>query len=209
MRSWRLAAWCLCGAAGLAQAAPIDELTTAAYRNDGRTVTLLMLRGVNPNDRDARGRSPLDVALREESAKSLQSLLEYPGLDVNTADENGETPLMLAAIKGRLDWVQTLVKKGARINKEGWTPLHYACSGPDKGVAAWLLTQGAEIDSRSPNGSTPMMLAARYGPYDLAEVLLKAGADASLRNEQGLTAADFAQAAERPDLAKKLRSALR
>ena len=113
----------------------------------------------------------------------------------------------LAALRGRLDWVQALRQRGAEINRPGWTPLHYACSGPDEGVVDWLLLQGAEIDARSPNGSTPLMLAAGYGGISSAERLLKAGADARLRNEQGQTAADFAERAGRDRLARQLRAA--
>jgi ankyrin repeat protein len=101
--------------------------------------------------------------------------------------------------------VQLLVKRGAKINRSGWTPLHYACSGPDNGVALWLIAQGADINARSPNGTTPLMMSVRYGPVDLAEDLLKAGADRMLRNEQHLDAADFALAAGRDQLLQLLR----
>ncbi|MDN3920637.1 ankyrin repeat domain-containing protein [Roseateles violae] len=205
--SWRIAlSWLAAAllAAGPARAADIDELTTAAYRNNGREVTSLLMKGVDPNGRDSQGRSPLEVAIREESPKSLQALLDYPGLNIDAANGVGETPLMLAALKGQLDWVKTLAARGAKIDKDGWTPLHYACSGPDNGIAAWLIAKGAAIDARSPNGTTPLMMAARYGPYDLAEQLLKLGADPTLRNQLGLTAADFAAAAEREKLHKLL-----
>jgi ankyrin repeat protein len=195
---------CLLALASPGRAATIDDLTTAAYRDDGRTVMSLLLGGVDPNGRDAKGRSPLEVALKEESGKALEVLLGYPALDVNAANAAGETPLMLAALKARLDWAKMLVQRGAQINRDGWTPLHYACSGLDRGVAAWLIGQGAQINARSPNGSTPLMMAARYGPYDLAEELLKLGADLQLRNELGLTAVDFAAAGGREKLQKTL-----
>jgi ankyrin repeat protein len=190
---------------GLLQAGPVDELTVAAERNNGSGVLTLLLRGVDPNAADSKGRTALNIALREESDKALDSLLAYPQLDVNATNANDETPLMLAALKGRLEWVQLLVKRGARINRSGWTPLHYACSGPDNGVALWLIAQGADINARSPNGTTPLMMSARYGPADLAEDLLKAGADRLLRNEQELDAADFAMAAGRDRLLRLLR----
>jgi len=199
-------AWALSGGlmSGGATAGPVDDLVLAAELNNGREVTTLLVRGVDPNAVDARGRKALEVALREDSGRALDSLLDHPASDVNAANATGETPLMLAAIKGRLDWVQKLVRRGARIHKEGWTPLHYACSGPDNGVALWLLGQGAELEARSPNGSTPLMMAARYGAMDLAEALLAAGADATLRNDQGLSALEFAKAAGRNKLAKQL-----
>ena len=191
-------------AAGLCRATPVDDLVKAAELNDGRTVLTLLLRGTDPNAPDARGRTALGIALLEESDKALISLLADPRLDINSANANGETPLMLAAVKGQLETVKQLTKKGALVNRAGWTPLHYACSGPDNGVAAWLLKQGADINARSANGTTPLMMAARYGAMDLAGVLLKAGADASLVNVQNLSAADFARAAGRDSLLKLL-----
>lgn len=197
----------LLAAAAACRAAPADELTKAARRDDGRAVTTLLLRGVDPNAPDAEGQLAIHVALREDAGKVLASLLAYPALEIDRANQNGETALMLAAIKGKLDWVKKLVARGAAINREGWTPLHYACSGPDDGVAVWLLAQGADIDARSPNGTTPLMMASRYGGITTAEQLLKAGADASLRNEQNLTAADFARMVERDRLAEQLAKA--
>lgn len=185
-------------------AAPIDDLVLAAELNDGYRVTKLLQQGVDPNKPDARGRYALGIALREDSDKALESLLASAALDVNAVNAKGETALMLAAIKGNLDGVKRIVKKGAPVNTSAWSPLHYACSGPDNGVAAWLLSQGADINARSPNGSTPLMMAARYGAMDLPAVLLKAGADATLLNEIGLSAADFAAAAGRDDLHAKL-----
>jgi len=192
-----------------AQATPIDDLVLAAELDRGRQVQGLLLQGVDPNGLDDRGRSPLQMALREGSMQALEQLLKDPRLDVNTPNANGETPLMLAAIKGQLTAVQLLVRRGARINKEGWSPLHYACSGPDEGVSAWLLAQGAELDARSPNGSTPLMMAAGYGALDLPAALLKAGADVNLRNAQGLSALDFARAAGRDALVQELQRRMR
>jgi hypothetical protein len=97
------------------------------------------------------------------------------------------------------------VKRGAAINRKGWTPLHYACSGPDNGVAAFLIAQGAELNARSENGTTPLMMAARYGNSDLVPLLIKAGAEPRAANEQELTVADFAERGGRDVMAKELR----
>jgi ankyrin repeat protein len=203
MRAWL--AGLLLAAATAAQAAPIDDFVIAVELNDPRAVLSLLLKGIDPNQADSRGRVAIFVALRENSLRALDSLLASPLTKVDEPNEKGETPLMIAAIRGSLPAVQALVKRGAAINREGWTPLHYACSGPDNGVAAWLLAQGAEINARSDNGTTPLMMAARYGNGDLVPMLLKAGAEPRAANEQELTAADFADRAGRDVMAANLR----
>ena len=189
---------------GALQAAPIDELTLAAANDNVRAMTTLLVRGVDPNGRDAQGHSALEAALRESSARALDALLGLPALDVNSVNAAGETPLMLAGLGGQLDAVKKLAARGALINRPGWSPLHYACSGPDEGVIAWLLAHGAAVDARSPNGSTPLMMAARYGAMDGPGLLLSSGANVNLRNEQGLQAVDFARAAGRDVWVQKL-----
>lgn len=202
----RLLALLLAAALGAgAQAAPIDDLVLATELNDPRAVLSLLLKGVDPNQPDSRGRQALFVALRENSLRALDSLLASPQLRIDEPNAQGETPLMIAAIRGSLPAVQALVKRGAAIQREGWTPLHYACSGPDNGVAAWLIEQGAEINARSDNGTTPLMMAARYGNGDLVPMLIKAGAEPRAANEQELTAADFAQRGGRDRIAAELR----
>ena len=188
-----------------ARADVAEEMTTAAYRDNPSAITDMLVRGVDPNIRDAKGRSALEVALREQNERALVALLASPQLDVNSVNAVGETPLMLAAIKARLDWVQLFVKRGALINRAGWTPLHYAVSGDDNGVSLWLIQHGADTNARAPNGNTPLMMAAKYGPYDLATALLKLGADKGLRNNDGATAADFAASVGRDPLVQQLR----
>lgn len=192
-------------AATTVRAAPIDDLVIAVELNDPRAVLSLLLKGVDPNQPDDRGRKAIFVAVMEESQRALDSLLASPLTQVDEPNAQGETPLMIAAIRGSLPAVQALVKRGAAINRKGWTPLHYACSGPDNGVAAFLIAQGAELNARSENGTTPLMMAARYGSSDLVPLLIKAGAEPRAANEQEMTVADFAQRGGRDLMAKELR----
>nr|WP_316639155.1 ankyrin repeat domain-containing protein [uncultured Roseateles sp.] len=187
------------------RAGELEDFFTAIARNDGRAVMTLMIRGVNPNARDAQGNVGLVLALREESLKAVDSLMQYPALDVNAANAAGETPLMMAALRGHPDWVKKLLVRGAQINRPGWTPLHYAASAEQgQSCVELLIKEGAELDARSPNGSTALMLAARYGMESAVDALLKAGADRQMRNEKGLSALDFAHAAGREYLYARL-----
>ena len=177
--------------------------------DNDRAVKELLAAGMNPNLRNPQGQGGLFLAMREGSFKVAQALLAHPDLRVDEANSANETPLMMACIQGHLEWVEKLVGRSAAINRAGWTPLHYAASGPEVRVLTLLLDRGADIDAASPNRSTPLMMAARYGPQDAAELLLRRGANAKLHNDLQLTAADFARAAGREQLALRLEAAAR
>ena len=81
------------------------------------------------------------------------------------------------------------------------TPLHYAATGGHVPVIEYLLDQSAYIDAESPNGTTPLMMAAKYGNASAVKILLEAGADPTVKNELALTALDFAHQGQRPDSA--------
>lgn len=183
------------------------DLQVSADRDHISSLNKLLQRGVDPNVGDKDGNTALMIALRGESYQAVERLIAHAATDVDKANAANETPLMFAALRGRLDLVKKLVERGAKVNREGWTPLHYACSGPDEGVAAWLLEKGADIDARAPNGSTPLMMAVRYAPIATAELLLTKGANVRLSHQNGNTAFDFATSAGRDALAAKVLAA--
>lgn len=188
-----------------AKADPAADLFKAVEIDAPHLVTRALTAGADPNARDGKGQVALFVALRGESLQAAEALLAHPGVGVDLANASGETPLMMAALRGQVPWMRRLIERGAAVNKDGWTPLHYAASGPSVPAVELLIGEGAALDARSPNGTTPLMMAARYGAIDAADLLLAKGADPSLRNERDLTAADFAAAAGRETLAQRLR----
>ncbi|HSW09145.1 ankyrin repeat domain-containing protein [Aquabacterium sp.] len=200
---------CLLAPPMAAHAGAYEDFFKAVATDDAGGVQALLQRGFDPNSRDEKGQAALYLSLRDGSFKVAATLLQSPQTQVDIANEAGETPLMMAALKGHADWVQRLVERGARIERSGWTPLHYAATGPQATIVAWLLERGAAINARSPNGSTPLMMAARYGSEESAQLLLGKGADARLRNDRQLTAADFARLAGRDKLGERLDQAAR
>jgi ankyrin repeat protein len=123
---------------------------------------------------------------------------------MDALNQVGESALMLAALRGEFAWSQRLLDRGARVNRTGWSALHYAATGPEARIVALLLDRGAAIDAESPNRSTPLMMAARYGSEASVALLLARGADATRRNDLDLGAADFAKLGGRDSLAAKL-----
>lgn len=190
-----------------ARAGAYEDFFKAVTFDDAATIEQLLRRGFDPNSVDEAGQGALFLAMREGSFKVAAALLKAPGLKVDQANDAGETPLMMAALRGHEDWLPQLVAQGAGIDREGWTPLHYAATGPQPAAVAWLLERGARADARSPNGTTPLMMAARYGSEESVDILLRRGADPKLRNQLNLTAADFARVAGRESLAQRLAAA--
>lgn len=192
----------------VAQAGVYEDFFIAVKRGDDRTVEQLVQRGFDPNSPDEKGQTALHLALRDDAPQVAEALLRSPALKVDTTNASGETALMFAAIKGNLDWTRRLLERGAQSHRSGWSPIHYAASGPQPAVVALLLDRGAPIDAESPNRSTPLMMAARYGAPASVDLLLARGADPKRRNDLDLTAVDFARQAGRDALAEQLQRTL-
>ena len=195
-----------------ASAGAYEDFFKAVTFNDAGAVQGLLARGFDPNSRDEKGQAALYLAMREGSFKVAEVLLAHPGTRQDLLNAAGESALMMAALKGHLDWVKRLLDRGARtegLEPLAWTALHYAATGPEPQTVQVLLARGAKVDARSPNGSTPLMMAARYGAEPSVDLLLQQGADAKLKTDASLTAADFARMARREALAIRLAQAAR
>ena len=174
----------------------VDFFRAVNVDND-RTVSELLARGFDPNTKSESGQVALFMAMRDDAPKVAAALLASPALNVDAANATGETPLMMAALKGRLDWAKKLIERGAKVHKPGWAPVHYAATGPNTELLAMLLDRGADINALAPNRNTPLMMAARYGPENNVKLLVQRGADKKLINERNLSAADMAKTGER------------
>jgi len=151
-----------------------EDFFKAVKSDNTKVIQSLLQRGFDPNTVNPDGVPALVLALREPSLQVAELLLSRPETRV-------ELPL-----------VKKLVERDADVNKTGWTPLHYAATGGHVAVIEHLLEHSAYIDAESPNGSTPLMMAAMYGSPESVKQLIQAGADLTLKNHLGMTALDFA-----------------
>lgn len=184
----------------------------AIETDNTRQVQALLDRGFDPNTMappELTGLSPLSVALRDRSPKVAALLLDNPQVDVNFVSPNGETPLMMAALRGETAAARRLIERGAEVNRAGWTPLHYAATNGHLDVVNLLLKHHAFVDPQDPQTqATPLMLAARFGTEPVVDRLLEEGADIRMTDKQGATAVDYARASGRGYLERKLQAVL-
>lgn len=176
--------------------------------DDAKRVQALLARGFDPNSVEPqRFDTGLILSVRLKSAKVFSLLLVNPQVNLDARSLNGDTALMIASFLSDTTMALALIDKGAEINRPGWTPLHYAAASGNLTIIRRLLDESAFIDAESPNRTTPLMMAARAGRDAAVRLLLAEGADASLKNEAGLSAAAFAQAQGFLALAQELEQA--
>ena len=183
-------------------AGSFDDYFVAIKQDDAKTVSALLSRGFDANTRSASGDPGLSLAIREPALKVAATLIAWGKTEVEARNSKDESPLMLASLHGLLDISKQLIARGADVNKPGWAPLHYAATKGHLAVMELLLEHHAYIDAASPNGSTPLMMASLYGTASAVKLLLEAGADPLIQNEQGLTAIDFAHRDKRAESAE-------
>ena len=170
---------------------PLESFFEAIRDDRIDIVRRWLQRGMDVNSFDSRGDPILLIAVRHGSNKVIADLLAIQHVRVDLLNRLGETPLMIAALRGDLKNARRLVEIGAQVNRPGWTPLHYAATGGQVAMTRWLLEESAYIDAESPNGTTPLMMAARQARPSVVELLIAEGADPTVRNEAGFTVTDY------------------
>jgi len=140
---------------------------------------------------------------------SVNRMLSMKGIEVESRDNDGNTPLTLASNSGHIEIVEILLNHGAKIegkNNDGCTPLYYACQNGRFFVVNLLINKKADIEAMNINGWRPLHAAARYGHFDIVRALIAKGADMNALSNDGSSALGYAQRYNKPGIAAFLRS---
>jgi quinoprotein dehydrogenase-associated probable ABC transporter substrate-binding protein len=182
-------------------------LQSAARQRHDKMIALLIELGADVNVGEP---TPLVAAVMRDHVPSVKVLLEH-GADVEKSGQDGFKPLPLAIAEDKYESAKTLMEAGAKVNEpsgdDGLTPLMIAAgqTSPAEGamflpgstrptdIARGLLDRGADVNAQSKSGATALMIAAAHNNPPMIGMLIEAGADPTVKNSLGQTAADVAE----------------
>lgn len=124
-------------------------------------------------DKASKGYSGAHFAILYGHPEAL-AVLKKRGISIDQPDDDGDTPLMLAAAAGDIATCDTLIKLGADVthrNSAGDTCLHKAAQAGSDSVASLLMAAGASPSAKDNRGDTPRSIAVDAHNALLAKVL--------------------------------------
>ena len=144
-------------------------LMAAVMANQTAMVRWLLRQGADPRAKDQDGFIPLMLAVREGSSGSVAELSSYNR-------ENLDAALLLAALVGRVDVIDSLTNYGASVYalmEDGRTPLMIAAENGHTDAVKLLLELGASRYTTDPDGRTAADIAKAAGHGDIAAIILR------------------------------------
>ncbi|GMR48433.1 hypothetical protein PMAYCL1PPCAC_18628 [Pristionchus mayeri] len=172
-----------------------SALLVAAFEGHANVVQQLIDAGATVDQPDLMGWSPLMWAVYKNHLDSVRTLIQS-GAHVNLIDEeDGLTPLIVAAGRGFTEIVQILIEAEAQVNsldKFGSTSLIWAARKGHLPVVQQLLNAGAELDVQGMHSSTALMLATKGNYADVVDILLSRDANTNAVDNNGLSALGIA-----------------
>ncbi|KAM8924062.1 nuclear factor NF-kappa-B p100 subunit [Pelodytes ibericus] len=157
----------------------------------------LLNAGSDPTILDRYGNSVLHLAVQTGDELMLKVLLSHPSVTraklLEVPDYHGLFAVHWAVKVKNERCLELLVRSGADVNvaerKSGRTPLHIAVEMDNLNMATFLVKKlNADVNPRTFGGNTPLHLAASLGSPVLTRMLINAGADVKLENDEPLKA---------------------
>jgi ankyrin repeat protein len=176
----------------------VGPMHEAALRADAEQLRILVDAGADVDIALPQGETPLMLASRTSGVDAVRLLIEH-GAKVNVVERwQGQSPLMYAAAHDRGAVAAALIAAGADVNARtpindlperkpavryfveipsaGLTPVMFAARHGAVSALRVLIKAGADINARTPEGFSPVVIALDNLHFDAAKVLVEAGA---------------------------------
>ena len=153
-----------------------DELVRAVTIQRDSLIDLCLMEHVDPNGRDAQGRTPLLIAASQEDWKTARRLLDA-GAVTDFADKNGFTPLMAAAMHGDSEMFGLLLARSTNLHPEtpcvdGQDLLGFALDGGNPQIIKTVLQRLPPAQEWTASTRRALSRALQAGKKDEIRVLL-------------------------------------
>ncbi|MGE0206798.1 MAG: ankyrin repeat domain-containing protein [Candidatus Babeliales bacterium] len=169
-----------------------DGQTPLHKAKDGKTVKhFLSLGALILKDNSCM--TPLHRKIQSTNIDAAKELILSGKEDLDAISEFG-SPLELAMSQDSFEIMKILIQAGANVNKynQFGTPLRRAVLLRSRlTIVQYLLSQGADVNGCMVRGSTPLHLAVYLKNKELCELLCKAGADVTIKDEENRTPFDL------------------
>ena len=179
----------------------VGPMHEAALRADAGLLRILMNAGADVDLALPQGETPLMLASRTSGVDAVRLLIEH-GARVNVVERwQGQTPLMYAAAHDRSEVAAALIAAGADVNARtplidlperkpavryfveiplaGLTPVMFAARHGAVSALRVLIKAGADVNAKTPEGFSPVVIALDNLHFDAAKALVDAGASAN------------------------------
>ncbi|MCY3680802.1 MAG: ankyrin repeat domain-containing protein [Gemmatimonadetes bacterium] len=156
-----------------------SELNIAAEIGDTTKVKNLLKKGVDTNERDRFGRTPLIYAALNGHEHIINMLLESHA-DIHAKDHFDQTALIAAVNKGHVNSAKILLKNGANPsapNGEDMLPIFIAFEREDFEMVDLLLKYGIKINTIDKKDRTVLQKIIESNQVELVRTVLRRGVD--------------------------------
>lgn len=159
-------------------------LLISAETNDVALLNILIKQKVNLNFKYDNGRTILWTAVEKESWAVLEALIKAK-VDIDSRDFSGNTVLKWTIVHGLEKAAEILAKNGIKLQKEDASRMLREAVSSENIVKLGMLTNHKiDFNEVYEDGLTPLWYAAVKGRTDMVEVLLKAGANADIKDNK-------------------------
>ena len=159
----------------------------ACFDGQGTFVKILLDAGADPNITDDVKESSLHSAIRGYCSIDTVMEIIHHGADIDAVNDNSATPLLIACNTGQTESVRCLLKLKADpniANINGYTSLHSTCKAE---TLLEIIDYCADVNVIDKIGRTALLRSCINGYMDQMKVLLEAGADPTIADEEGLS----------------------
>ncbi len=192
--------------------APDQRLLAAAAAGDLEAVREAISSGAAIEARDAKGRSPLLLAVSEDHVDVAAELVRV-GADPDAVDDQNDTPWLVTGVTGSVAMLEVLLPAEpdlAKRNRYGGVSVIPASERGHVEYVRRVVQTQIDVNHVNDLGWTALLEAVMLGdgspPYqEIVAILLAAGADSTIADKDGVTPLKHAQLKGFGELAAILR----